>query len=180
LIASSAANRRLPGSSPGQSVAEEGAGSETAGAARALMSTTCGVLICCAFMCPQARAAESLPPRLYEVTTETMMPNLEENLRYATTRQNRCLSRQELTSAFPVLSHASLNGCRLEEENRREEAASYLLVCDGGHGTTGTAEWRLDAQRITGTLHVRLGGKNMTFYQRITATALGECLPEPK
>jgi hypothetical protein len=180
LIASAAANRRPPGSSAGQAVAEKGAGIETAGAARASMSAFGGVLICWALICPQARAADSLPPRLYEVTTETMMPHLEENLRYATTRQNRCLSGQDLASAFPILSHASLTGCRLEEENRSDQAVSYLLVCDGGHGTTGTAEWRLDAHRITGTLHVRLGGKNMTFYQRITATALGACSPEAK
>jgi hypothetical protein len=158
----------------------KGARIEIASASRALMFAFCGVLTSWALICSQARASESMPPRLYEVTTETMMPHLEENLRYATTRQNRCLSRQELSSAFPILSHTSLKGCKLEEENRREEAVSYLLVCDGGHGTTGTAEWRLDAHRIAGTLHVKLGGKNMTFYQRITATPLGECGPEAK
>lgn len=131
-------------------------------------------------MGPPARAAESMPPRLYDVTTETMMPHLEENLRYATTRQNRCLSGQELFAAFPVLSHASMQGCRLDEESRGDEAISYVLVCAGGHGTTGSAQWRLDAQRMTGTLHVRLGGKNMTFYQRVTATVLGECGSDAK
>jgi hypothetical protein len=153
---------------------------ETVSASSALMVAFCGALTSCALICPPARASESMPPRLYEVATETMMPHLEENLRYATTRQNRCLSRQELSSAFPILSHPSLEGCKLEEENRREEAVSYVLVCDGGHGTTGTAEWRLDAHRITGTLHVKLGGKNMTFYQRITATPVGECVPAAK
>jgi hypothetical protein len=129
---------------------------------------------------PQAHAAESLRPRLYEVTTETMMPHLEDNLRYATTHENRCLSEQELFDAFPVLDHASLKGCRLEADERRAEAASYRLVCAGGHGTTGNAEWRIEAQRITGTLHVKLGGKNMTFYQRTTAVPLGECVPQAK
>jgi hypothetical protein len=139
-----------------------------------------GVLAAWALMCPPAQAAESMPPRLYDVTTETMLPHLEENLRYATTRQSRCLSGQELFAAFPVLRHASMQGCRLEEEDRREDAVSYVLVCDGGHGTTGSARWRLDAQRMTGTLHVRLGGKNMTFYQRVTATVLGKCGPDAK
>jgi hypothetical protein len=139
-----------------------------------------GVLTAWALMCPPAQAAEPMPPRLYDVTTETMMPHLEENLRYATTRQNRCLSGHELSAAFPILSHASMQGCRLDEENRREETVSYVLVCDGGHGTTGSAQWRLDAHRMTGTLHVRLGGKNMTFYQRVTAIVLGECVPDAK
>src|ERR1700726_272927 len=89
----------------------KGARIEIASASRALMFAFCGVLTSWALTCSQARASESMPPRLYEVITETMMPHLEENLRYATTRQNRCLGRQELSSAFPILSHTSLKGC---------------------------------------------------------------------
>ena len=32
--------------------------------------------------------------------------------------------------------------------------------------------------RLSGTLNVRLGGKNMTFYQRVTARAAGACPAE--
>jgi len=42
---------------------------------------------------------------------------------------------------------------------------------------TGSAAWELGEHRITGTLHVKLGGKNMTFHQRLTAIARGECAP---
>ena len=121
-----------------------------------------------------------MPPALYEVTTETAMPNLEENLRYAITRDKRCLSHQEFSSAFPILSHESLKGCTLDNERRLEDAVSYLLVCEGGHGTTGAASWYLGADQIRGTLDVKLGGKNMTFYHRITAKPLGECMTEAK
>ena len=121
-----------------------------------------------------------MPPGAYEVITETAMPNLEENLRYATTRQKRCLDHQELAAAFPILAHQSLAGCRLDEEARHEQAISYVLICDGGHGTTGSAQWHLDAGYISGTLNVKLGGKNMTFYQRVTAKPLGKCVPEAK
>jgi hypothetical protein len=126
-----------------------------------------------------ARAAEMLPSRLYEVTTETGMPHLEENLRYAITRVRRCLVRQRLATAFPILSHPALEGCRLEGETRREDTVSYSLVCAGGHGTRGTARWRVDARGAHGTLDMRLGGKNMTFYQRVTAASLGRCQPRP-
>jgi hypothetical protein len=122
-----------------------------------------------------ALASEPLPSGLYEITVETNMPHLEENLRYATTHETRCLRQQDLSTAFPVLQHASLKDCRLEPERRADDAASYRLVCDGGHGTTGNATWTLDAHRITGTLHVKLGGKNMTFSQRWTAVPLGQC-----
>ena len=122
-----------------------------------------------------ARGAEILPPGRYAVTTETAMPNLEENLRYAITHEDRCLSHQELASAFPVLSHVSLADCSLRDESRRDDVVTYSLLCTGGHGTTGSAQWRFGAGEIRGTLSVRLGGKNMTFYQYVTAKPLGSC-----
>jgi hypothetical protein len=121
------------------------------------------------------RASETMPPRLYEVITETGMPHLEENLRYAVTREERCLAHQELSSAFPILQHPSLADCTLQHESRQDDPVSYLLVCAGGHGTTGSAAWRIGAHLIRGTLNVKLGGKNMTLYQRVTARPLGKC-----
>ncbi len=103
------------------------------------------------------------------------MPHLEENLRYAVTRENRCLTGAELASAFPILKSASLADCKLRRERRDAHGDSYLLVCDGGHGTTGNASWRVGEQLIVGQLDVKLGGKNMTFFQRVTAKPLGQC-----
>ena len=139
------------------------------------VSSLCGLLTLSVLIFPTARASESMPPAIYEVTTEIGMPHLEENLRYATTREKRCLTHQELASAFPILSHEALQGCQLEQESRYENTVSYLLICEGGHGTTGAAYWYLGADQIRGTLNVRLGGKNMTFYQRIVAKPVGEC-----
>jgi len=107
---------------------------------------------------------------MYEVVTETDMPHLEENLRYATRRERHCLDRHDLSTAFWMLGHASLQDCRLVKGSQDAASAIYRLQCDGGHGTTGDARWQFDADRMTGTLRVRLGGKNMTFFQRITAT----------
>jgi hypothetical protein len=114
--------------------------------------------------------AQQAQPRLYEVITETDMPHLEENLRYATRQERRCLDRHDLSSAFWMLGHVSLRDCRLVKTGEDAGSAGYRLQCDGGHGTTGEALWQFDSDRMTGTLKVRLGGKNMTFYQRITAT----------
>lgn len=116
-----------------------------------------------------------MPARLYEVIAETGMPHLDENLRYAVTRENRCLTGEELASAFPILESASLADCKLRHERRHGDVVSYLLVCNSGHGTTGTATWRLGEQLMVGTLNVKLGGKNMTFFQRVTAKSLGQC-----
>jgi hypothetical protein len=120
-------------------------------------------------------AAETTPARLYEIITETGMPHLEESLRYATTRENRCLTDEELVSAFSILKSASLADCKLRHERRDANIDSYLLVCEGGHGTTGNASWRVGEPLIVGQLDVKLGGKNMTFFQRVTAKPLGRC-----
>ena len=122
-----------------------------------------------------AWAADTAPPQLYEIVTETAMPHLEENLRYATTREQRCLEENELWTAFPVLQYVALKDCKLESESRGEDFVSYALVCQGGHGTTGRATWELERSQSIGTLNVKLGGKNMTFYQRVTARPLGVC-----
>jgi hypothetical protein len=114
--------------------------------------------------------AQQMQPRWYEVVTETDMPHLEENLRYAVRREQRCLDPGNLSSAFWMLGHVSLGDCKLVKTGQDAASAAYGLQCDGGHGTTGGARWQFDAGRMTGTLQVRLGGKNMTFYQRITAT----------
>jgi hypothetical protein len=133
------------------------------------------ILVSSVLMHSCVSAADLTPRRLYEVTIETGMPHLEENLRYANTREQRCLAPHELWTAFPILDHAALKGCKLDQESRQQDALSYALVCEGGQGTTGRATWRLGHDQIRGTLNVRLGGKNMTFYQRVTARPLAEC-----
>jgi hypothetical protein len=118
---------------------------------------------------------EPQPSSLYSITTETGMPHLEENLRYAVTHTKRCLKQSDFPRAFPILEHPALKGCRLGREAREGERISYQLICEGGHGTSGNAIWELGDHQITATLNVKLGGKNMTFYQRLTARAVGSC-----
>jgi hypothetical protein len=121
------------------------------------------------------RGSDEAAPQLYDLTTETTMPHLEENLRYTTTNQRQCLALSELAAAFPILRHPALEGCKLDRELRQLDSLSYQLVCTGGHGTTGSAVWHLGEHRVRGTLDVKLGGKNMTFSQTITAIPLGKC-----
>jgi hypothetical protein len=136
------------------------------------------MLLPCA-ACPSAVATEATPLRAYEVTTETGMPHLEENLRYAVVRETRCLDRRDLSSAFWMLKHESLQDCSLNKAADHGDSATYLLVCTGGHGTTGNAVWQLGADRLSGTLNVKLGGKNMTFYQRVVAKPLAQAAAQP-
>ncbi len=113
----------------------------------------------------------------YEITVETVMPNLEENLRYATTRERRCLHSDELSSVFPILHHPSLEGCKLGDESWRGDTIRYLLVCASPQVATGVARLDTGPGRVAGILEIKMGGKNMTFAQRIEAVRQGECEP---
>src|SRR5438105_15016459 len=74
-------------------------------------------------------SGESVEPGTYEIIARTAMPHLEENLRYATTRERRCLRGHELSSVFPILHHPSLVGCKLDDDSRRGNTLRYHLVC---------------------------------------------------
>jgi hypothetical protein len=100
------------------------------------------------------------------------MPHLEENLRYAIRHEKRRLTQQDLPTLFPVLEHPALKTCRLANETREVARITYKLICENTQATTGEAVWNLGKHQTTGTLTVKLGGKNMTFYQRVTVTAL--------
>lgn len=126
-------------------------------------------------MPPGANATDAAASRLYEVTTQTSMPHLDENLRYATVTEKRCIDRRDLSRQFWMLGDVSLQDCSLVKALESEHASTYALKCDGGHGTTGDAQWQLASDKLVGTLNVRLGGKNMTFYQRVVATPIGAC-----
>ena len=130
---------------------------------------------CVASLAVLGLGAEPIAPRLFELHTRTAMPNLDEPLRYATVTEQRCLDLDDLSDAFWMLHNVALQDCKLVKTEQSANAAHYALVCDGGHGTSGAAQWQLDGDAISGTLEVKLGAKNMTFYQRITARVLGAC-----
>lgn len=117
----------------------------------------------------------TLRPGVYEIVAQTVMPHLEENLRYAMVRERRCLQSDGLASLFPVLDHYSLAGCVLQRASRHDEAIRYHLVCQRPDVASGSAWIRPVPGRIEGVLEVKMGGKNMTFEQRVRAMRQGEC-----
>ena len=137
-------------------------------------------LVAALLFCTAGWAAdEAVRPGLYEITVQTVMPYLEENLRYATTRERRCLRSHELPPVFPVLHHPSLQGCKLGDERRSGDTIRYLLGCKNPQVATGIARVDIAPGRMMGVLEVTMGGKNMTFSQRIEAARQGECEPAP-
>jgi hypothetical protein len=137
------------------------------------------VLSVLTLLCTSAGATDIAGAQIYQVQTELGMPHLEENLRYATTHERRCLTQEQLERLFPALDYPSLAGCHLVDKKREGDTVSFALACAAGHGTTGNVVWKMGHYKATGTLNVKLGGKNMTFFERVTARPLGTCAASP-
>ena len=81
------------------------------------------------------------------------------------------------SQVFPVLRHPSLDGCALSEEEHNGGTQRFRLGCKSTEVATGVAWLEPRGSGIVGELHVRMGGKNMTFSQRVQATFHGACEP---
>jgi hypothetical protein len=116
-----------------------------------------------------------LTPGSYELTVETLLPHLEENLRYATTQQRLCLGTQEAATLFPILTHAAFTGCALTGGQVIEGRHEYALVCQNPQAASGVAQLSVGPTRVDGVLEIKMGGKSMTLSQRITGLRVGAC-----
>lgn len=110
----------------------------------------------------------------YALRATLVMPHLEE-MRRIVTQERRCIGEDAAESLFPVLRQPALRGCRLGHGHARQTAFDYLLVCESARVASGTASLRHEAAQVIGMLEVKMGGKNMTFSQRVEARRQGDC-----
>jgi len=136
---------------------------------------TAGSLALFGLCSPAPASTVSVAPGLYELTAQTVLPHLEENLRYATTRSSECLGTQEASALFPLLRHEAFAGCSLVHESSTETQAHFSLRCSNPQAATGAAHFALQPGGFQAVLYVKMGGKNMTLSQRLTAPRLGAC-----
>jgi hypothetical protein len=122
-----------------------------------------------------AASVVSVEPGLYELTAQTVMPHLEEALRYATTSSRECLGTQEAAALFPLLRHEAFAGCSLVRDPSSDAEARFSLRCDNPQAATGSAHFALQPGGFHAVLHVKMGGKHMTLSQRLAAPRLGAC-----
>ena len=130
----------------------------------------CDVLCASVFASPLV-----LNPGTYDLTVETLLPHLEENLRYATARRLQCLGTEEATTLFPILRHQAFAGCVLSGGQSVEDRVEYSLECSNPEAATGVAHLTVSPTGINGVLEIKMGGKNMTLSQRITGSRSGAC-----
>ncbi len=109
---------------------------------------------------------------LYALETYTVMPHLDE-MRRITKSEQRCVADGDATGLFPVMRQTAFRGCALVP--RASDAGEYELRCQTELVATGLAVLDNARDGITGTLAVKMGGKNMTFSQHTTAHFVGPC-----
>lgn len=117
----------------------------------------------------------AVPPGLYDISSETLLPHLEDNLRDARTRMQQCLGTQSATSLFAVLRHPAFTGCTLSQRRTQDDEQVFTLVCENPQAASGQARIRVGGSALEGVLELKMGGKNMTLSQRIRGPRLGDC-----
>jgi hypothetical protein len=115
-----------------------------------------------------------VPSGEYELTVQTGLPHLEEALRYATTRSRECLHEPVATDLFPLLLHRALTGCVLVPDAESADAR-FKLQCENPEAATGTAVFDIAASGFSAVLELKMGGKNMTVWQRVSGGRIGSC-----
>ena len=114
-----------------------------------------------------AAPAESFQAGVYDISTQTVMPHLEENLHYAISHERRCVQQQDLPLLFLILRQDSFAGCGLKGTHQTAGSVQLSLECKSKKVATGSARLFYTPEYIRGELEIKMGGKNMTFSQRI-------------
>lgn len=110
----------------------------------------------------------------YRVTSQLLMPHLDE-MRRTSSNSEACLAPSAPEALFPVFAQYALGGCRLGYPKASADGVDYVLVCASARVASGTAHLARGDTAVVGTLAVKMGGKNMTFTQRVVAERMGDC-----
>ena len=121
----------------------------------------------------QALESISIPIGQYETTARILLPHLEQNLKNTTVKQVRCLDELEIGTLFPILQYPTFNGCKLLFIENQENV--FDLSCDNDHAASGLATFAIGPDRFSADLNIKMGAKNMTLMQRITASKISDC-----
>jgi len=120
-------------------------------------------------------SAAALSPGRYEITSQTVMPHLDE-MRRISAVETRCLA-DDATALFPVLRQPALRGCTLVPTASATDQR-FDLQCQTTLVATGSATVAVMPQHVKGDLSIKMGGKNMTFSQHVRARPQGPCSAE--
>ena len=114
----------------------------------------------------------AIPAGVYLLTTETILPHLEEALRYSTVKAERCLRDQPADAFFPLLQQQAFTGCSLVPG---QDAHTFVLRCRNPEAATGLARFEASPTTFSAVLELKMGGKNMTLLQRVSGPRISAC-----
>lgn len=118
--------------------------------------------------------AMTIAPGRYAVVSQMVLPHLDE-MRRTSEQQDACIAEGDIANFFPVFLQPAFIGCTLQHAGADAESVNYVLVCNAVNGASGNARLSTRGDAIRGELNAKMGGKNMTFSQYITATLQGPC-----
>lgn len=121
--------------------------------------------------------ASLLPAGRYALASRMLMPHLDE-MRRIVDEETRCLAAADMRGFFPVMRQPALNGCAFGFPQAWPGGLRYVLVCHSARVATGTAALTRTRDGLVGDLQIKMGGKNMTFSQRVEGRLIGtDCSP---
>jgi hypothetical protein len=119
-------------------------------------------------------ATLDLAPGSYSVASQIVMPHLDAMRREVETSR-RCLSGATPRELFSVFDQPALRGCDFAYPRATAQGVEYVLRCQSALVATGTLSLQRAGPDTVGLAAIKMGGKNMTFTQRVVARRLGAC-----
>src|SRR5688572_22912841 len=93
-----------------------------------------------------------IAPGEYDLTAETILPHLEEALRYATTHSRECLRNPDATRLFPLLLQPAFAGCHLVPAASVGDKLHFVLRCANPEAATGSAVFNVSHYKLSALL----------------------------
>jgi len=108
------------------------------------------------------------------VASQIILPHLDAMRREVETSQ-RCVTGPTPRELFSVFDQPALRGCDFAFPRATTQAVEYVLRCQSARVATGTLTLQRAGEDTVGVAAIKMGGKNMTFTQRVVARRVGAC-----
>lgn len=120
---------------------------------------------------------QDFPPRpgRYRIEVNLSLPNVlyraEPLIRF------QCLTPATVAdgTAFAILSENPLRACGITQYTVGMASITYRVACHGPNTGYALARFEIAMDRYEGTIHMNMGGKNMTVVETQAARRMGDC-----
>lgn len=120
-----------------------------------------------------AEDKQVLVPGLYEVQMRLELPHLEDMAVSKTV--GICINGSDTRGIVVLSDNNPLSRCPPSNIHNDGHKLTFDLVCDGPNQAIASADFALGADRFDGVFRMKMGGKNMTMFERQTGRRTGAC-----